>query len=39
MVINTKQIKEKSFKKGVPDFVTNKVYPIIENAVKNGKVE
>jgi len=34
MVINTKQIKEKSFKKGVPDFVTNKVYPIIENAVK-----
>jgi|TARA_R100000084_G_C4638817_1_gene142606 antirestriction protein ArdC len=38
MVINTKQIKEKSFIKGVPDFVTNKVYPIIENAVEKWKI-
>ena len=38
MVINTKQIKEKSFTKGTPDFVTNKVYPIIENAINKWEI-
>jgi len=38
MVINTKQIKEKRFTKGVPDFATNKIYPIIENAIKKWEI-
>ena len=30
MVVNTKQIREKTFSKGIPDFVVKKALPIIE---------
>ena len=38
MVVNTKQIKEKSFTKGIPDFATNKIYPIIEDAIEKWEI-
>ena len=38
MVVNTKQIKEKRFSKGVPDFASKKMYPLIEKAIDDWQI-
>ena len=38
MVINTKQVRERTFSKGVPNFVVKKAMPVIENAVEKWEI-
>jgi hypothetical protein len=38
MVVNTKQIREKTFSKGIPDFVVKKALPIIEKTIEKWEI-